>query len=55
MILRERLAELLARQEIGKQSDFKSLLPEWQEEYRNNADEIIALFVEAIRSLEFKA
>jgi len=54
MILRERLSELLAKQDIGHHADFKSLLPEWQEEYRQNADAIIALFVEAIRSLEFK-
>lgn len=55
MILKERLAELLAKQEIGEQADFKSLLPEWQDEYRHNADAIIAFFVEAIRRLEFKA
>lgn len=54
MILRERLAELLAKQEIGHQADFNSLTGEWKKEYRKNADEIIKLFTDSIRNLEFK-
>ena len=54
MILRDNLAQLLARQDIGKQVVWDTLDPEWQEEYEKNADKIIALFVEAIKGSEFE-
>ncbi len=54
MILKLELMKLLARQDIGKQMVWDTLPMECKEEYEVNADEIIALFVEAIKGLEFK-
>lgn len=58
MILRERLAELLFRQswndvqEAALPSD--DLSPWLRDRYLKQADEIIELFTDAIRGLEFK-
>ena len=53
MIIKLELMKLLARQDIGKQMVWDTLPMECKEEYEVNADEIIALFVEAIKGLEF--
>ena len=54
MIIKLELMKLLARQDIGSQMVWDTLPMECKEEYEGNADEIIALFVKAIRGLEFK-
>ena len=54
MIIKLELMKLLARQDIGSQMVWDTLPMECKEEYEVNADEIIALFVKAIRGLEFK-
>ena len=54
MILsREKLAELLAKQEINREIVFSDLLDIQKEMLCNRADEIIAFFVDAIKNLEF--
>lgn len=56
MILKNKLAELLAQQELdSKDVVLSNLLDEQQEVYLKRSDEIIELFVESIRKLEFKA
>lgn len=52
MILKLELIKLLARQDIGKQLVWDTLPMECKEEYEKNADEIIVLFVEAIKGKE---
>lgn len=52
MILKLELIKLLARQDTGKQLAWNTLPMECKEEYEKNADEIIALFVEAIKGKE---
>ena len=54
MIIKLELMKLLARQDIGSQMVWDTLTMECKEEYEGNADEIITLFVEAIKGLEFK-
>lgn len=53
MIIKLELMKLLARQDIGKQMIWDTLPMECKEGYESNADEIITLFVEAIKGLEF--
>ena len=53
MIIKLELMKLLARQYIGKQMIWDTLPMECKEGYESNADEIITLFVEAIKGLEF--
>ena len=53
ILLREKLAELLAKQEINREIIFNDLLDIQKEMLCNRADEIIALFVDAIKGLEF--
>ena len=47
MILKDKLARLLARQDIGDQMEWATLESEWKEEYYKNADDIIKLIVSA--------
>lgn len=46
MILRAKLVELLAKQDIGDQLVCETLEADFKEIYEKNADEIIALFSE---------
>ena len=55
MIIKLELMKLLAKQDIGKQMVWDTLDMECKEEYEVNADEIIALFVKAIKGLSFEA
>lgn len=54
MILRNQLAKRIFNQEIKTDMKFESLLEHQKEDYLKRADEIIALFVDAIKNLEFK-
>ena len=53
MILKTKLAHLLARQNIGKHMVWSLMGPEFREKYEKNADEIIELFTNSIKNLEF--
>lgn len=55
MIIREKLAELLVRQESNNELGLDNLLGPHKEKMLQRSSEIIALFVEAIKGLEFKA
>lgn len=54
MIIKLELMKLLAKQDIGDQLAWDTLEMTSKEEYEKNADEIISLFVDAIKGLEFK-
>lgn len=52
MILKITLAKLLARQNMGVELDWDTLEPAWKAEYEKDADEVIQLFTNAIKSEE---
>lgn len=53
MIIREQLAKLLQHQHRGEIETWKDTSEFRQEQYLNQADTIITLFVDVIRNLEF--
>lgn len=57
MLIKDKLARLLLTQEFGSRIDihFESLLEHQRDDYYNRADEIIKLFTDAIKNLEFTA
>ena len=54
MILRNKLAELLVKQELHLDMPFDSLQESAKSEYSERADEVIELVVNTIKNLEFK-
>ena len=54
MILRNKLAELLIKQELHLDMPFDKLQESAKREYSERADEVIELVVNIIKNLEFK-
>lgn len=54
ILLREKLAELLTKQETNNELELQNLHPQHRENQLQRAGEIITLFVDAIRKFEFK-
>ena len=54
ILLREKLARLLRKQHRGGIETWEEISEVRQSQYLEKADEIMVLFVEAIKGLEFK-